>query len=71
MTGDGLESHLKKQWDFGEAIDKQDKAIAALEHFTGQLMAQNHFDAEGIDGKRRELLQRLTFSYVGYFSVLR
>ena len=49
---------MKKHEDFDRAINAQEEKIAALERFADQLIANDHYDAEGIDGKRGEVLQR-------------
>lgn len=56
--GESVESLMKKHEDFDRAINAQEEKIAALEMFADQLIANDHYDSEGINDKRHQVLDR-------------
>ncbi len=58
VSGDNVESLIKKHEDFDKAINSQQEKIAALEQFANQLIGQKHYDSPAIGQKRDQILQR-------------
>lgn len=56
--GESVESLMKKHEDFDRAINAQEEKINALESFANQLIASEHYDSEGINEKRHQVLDR-------------
>ena len=60
VSPDNVESLIKKHEDFDKAINSQQEKITALENFAGQLIEQEHYDANNIARKRDGILDRWT-----------
>ena len=58
FIGDSVDALLKKHEDFDRAINAQEEKIAALENFADQLIAADHYDKEGVEEKRQQVLER-------------
>ena len=58
LAGESVESLMKKHEDFDRAINAQEEKINALQTFADQLIAADHYDCDGIDAKRRQVLDR-------------
>ncbi|XP_014291962.1 spectrin alpha chain isoform X1 [Halyomorpha halys] len=56
--GDNVEALIKKHEDFDKAINAHEEKIAALQTLADQLMAADHYAAQAIDDKRRQVLDR-------------
>ena len=56
--GEGVESLIKKHEDFDRAINAQEEKISAVVSFADQLEANNHYDTEGIENKKSQVLSR-------------
>jgi len=56
--GDNVEALIKKHEDFDKAINGHEEKIAALQVLADQLIAQNHYAANLIDDKRKQVLER-------------
>ena len=69
-VGESVESLMKKHEDFDRAINAQEEKIAALETFADQLIANDHYDAQGIDEKRGDVLKRsVVLLYLSWYSI--
>lgn len=55
---DNVEQLIKKHEDFDKAINAHEEKIAQLQTLADQLMASEHYAADDIDGKRRQVLDR-------------
>ncbi|CAB3259280.1 unnamed protein product [Arctia plantaginis] len=55
---DNVEQLIKKHEDFDKAINAHEEKIAQLQTLADQLMATEHYAADDIDGKRRQVLDR-------------
>jgi spectrin alpha len=58
VSGDNVESLIKKHEDFDKAITSQQEKIHALQTFANQLIQQKHYDAPAIQDKRDGILRR-------------
>ncbi|KAK7794241.1 hypothetical protein R5R35_012555 [Gryllus longicercus] len=56
--GDNVEALIKKHEDFDKAINAHEEKIAALQTLADQLIAAEHYAAQPIDEKRRQVLDR-------------
>lgn len=57
-SSEGVESLIKKHEDFDRAINSQEEKINMLVQFADQLKANDHYDTDGIDGKKQQVLDR-------------
>ncbi|XP_075989691.1 alpha spectrin isoform X2 [Anticarsia gemmatalis] len=55
---DNVEQLIKKHEDFDKAINAHEEKIAQLQTLADQLMATDHYAADAIDDKRRQVLDR-------------
>ncbi|XP_026728844.1 spectrin alpha chain isoform X4 [Trichoplusia ni] len=55
---DNVEQLIKKHEDFDKAINAHEEKIAQLQTLADQLMASEHYAADAIDDKRRQVLDR-------------
>ncbi|XP_041973840.1 spectrin alpha chain isoform X4 [Aricia agestis] len=55
---DNVEQLIKKHEDFDKAINAHEEKIAQLQTLADQLIASDHYAADDIDGKRRQVLDR-------------
>ena len=58
ISGDNVESLIKKHEDFDRAINSQQEKITALEMLAEQLINADHYDTEGIKDRRDQVLDR-------------
>ncbi|KAK7505097.1 hypothetical protein BaRGS_00003667 [Batillaria attramentaria] len=58
VDGDNVETLIKKHEDFDRAINSQEEKINSLQQFADQLVSSNHYDAEAINEKRDQVLDR-------------
>jgi spectrin alpha len=56
--GEGVESLLKKHEDFDRAINAQEEKIQSLVNFADQLEGNDHYDTDGIEAKKQQVLNR-------------
>ena len=49
---------MKKHEDFDRAINAQEEKISVLQNFAEQLISSDHYDSQGIDGRRNQVLDR-------------
>ena len=57
-SGDTVDALIKKHEDFDRAINSQEQKIAALQTFADQLIDADHYDGDGIEQKRQQVLDR-------------
>jgi spectrin alpha len=57
-SGDNVESLIKKHEDFDRAIAAQQEKISALEAHADQLINQDHYDSDGIEDRKQQVLER-------------
>merc|ERR1712079_734412 len=55
---DNVEAMIKKHEDFDKAIGNQEEKIESLSTYADQLIASEHYAANNIDGKKKEVLAR-------------
>lgn len=55
---DNVEQLIKKHEDFDKAINGHEEKIAQVQTLADQLMATDHYAADAIDNKRRQVLDR-------------
>ncbi|XP_077298885.1 alpha spectrin [Arctopsyche grandis] len=56
--GDNVEALIKKHEDFDKAINAHEEKIAALQTLANQLIVSDHYAAQPIDDKRKQVLDR-------------
>lgn len=55
---DSVDSLIKKHEDFDRAINAQEEKINSLQTFADQLIQNDHYDGQGIDNRRNQVLDR-------------
>lgn len=58
MGGDNVEALIKKHEDFDKAISAQEEKIATLCNLADKLISAEHYAAEDIDAKKKQVLNR-------------
>ncbi|ESO95207.1 hypothetical protein LOTGIDRAFT_202396 [Lottia gigantea] len=58
VDGDNVETLIKKHEDFDRAINSQEEKINSLQEFAEQLVHSEHYDADAVNLKRDQVLDR-------------